>query len=117
MRHALLAGASVVALALAALQPASAQDATWLTNPRSGDFNTDANWTPATAPTGTAFFNTSSVTALSLSSWTTTVGGFPFNAGASSYSLTDSSSLIFNGAGIVINGGNLASCQNLLENL
>src|SRR5437899_5111596 len=99
----LFAGTALVALAL----PAAAQDATWSTTPGSGDFNTGANWTPAAVPTGTAFFGTSSTTALSFAS-NTTVGGWTFNAGASAYNFTISPlvrTLTFNGAGIVINGG------------
>ena len=108
-RHALLAGASLLALALA--QPAKAQDATWLNAPGSGDFNTSANWTPATVPTGTAFFGTSGVTALSFSGLTA-LGGWTFNAGASNYGFTNGQALIFNGAGIVINGGSATIINN-----
>jgi hypothetical protein len=54
MRAHLLTTTAAVAL-LAAL-PARAQDATWSTAPGSSNFNTAANWTPATVPTGTAFF-------------------------------------------------------------
>src|ERR1700712_1277565 len=103
MRHLLLASASLLALALA--QPAKAQDATWLVNPGSGDFTTGANWNPGT-PSGTAFFDTSSVTALSLSS-TISLGGFTFNPGASNYSLTNGVQLFFTGAGIDVQGGSL----------
>jgi autotransporter-associated beta strand protein len=98
------------ALLLAAL-PAAAQDATWnnpatVAGPVAGtfDFNTAANWTPATVPTGTAFFGTSSTTALSFST-NTSIGGWTLNAGASNYTFTDGQNLNFTGAGIVINGG------------
>ncbi|MBR0753908.1 autotransporter domain-containing protein [Bradyrhizobium jicamae] len=111
-RHTLLAGASVVALALAAMQPAAAQDATWLANPGSADFNDAANWTPATVPSGTATFGTSATTTLSFSSSFTTIGGFTLNAGASSYTLTNDQTLAINGAGIVVNGGSLAITNN-----
>jgi autotransporter-associated beta strand protein len=98
-----------VALALAAIvlttTAARSQDATWLANPGSGDFDTSTNWTPATVPTGTAFFGTSAVTGLSFSAATTTIGGWTFNAGASNYTFTNGQDLVFNGAGIVINGG------------
>ncbi|MGX4802422.1 autotransporter outer membrane beta-barrel domain-containing protein [Bradyrhizobium guangdongense] len=83
---------------------AQAQDATWLTNPGSGDFNTATNWTPAAVPTGTAFFNTSNATALSFAG-DTTIGGLTFNPGASNYTFTNNHDLMFDGAGIVINGG------------
>src|SRR5438128_546058 len=91
---------------------AYAQDATWLTNPASGDFNSAPNWTPATVPTGTAFFGPSTVTSLSFSG-DTTLGGFTFNAGAPAYSFqvggTGPMSLTFNGAGIVNNSLNAPS--------
>src|SRR5262245_16987939 len=94
--------ALVAGLTLGTVQ-AQAQNATWLLNPGTGNFNTDANWTPATVPTGTAFFGASNTTALSFSA-NTTVGGWTFNAGAPAYTFTTSNLLDFNGAGIVING-------------
>jgi hypothetical protein len=44
---------TTAAVALPAAMPAYAQDATWLLNPATADFNTASNWTPATVPTGT----------------------------------------------------------------
>ena len=44
---------------------ARAQDATWLANPGSGDFNDAPNWSTGAVPTGTAFFDTSNTTNLS----------------------------------------------------
>src|SRR5262245_355891 len=97
--------------------PMRAQDATWLQNPGSGDYNTAANWSPASVPTGTAFFGTSAITALSISApaRNTTVGGWTFNAGASNYTFTVDNSgqvLVFTGAGIVINGGSATITDN-----
>ena len=92
------------ALCLASALPAAAQNATWNSAPGSGDFNTAANWDTGTVPTGTAFFGTSSMTALSFSS-ATTVGGWTFNALSSAYTFTNSQSLSFTGAGIDIQGG------------
>ena len=109
-RVALLAGTALVAAALA-VGPATAQDATWLLNPGSGDFNTGPNWNPALVPTGTAFFGTSNTTALSFSA-ATTVGGWTFNAGASAYTFTNGQFLTFNGAGIVVNGGSATITNN-----
>ena len=40
--------------AVAAVGPARAQNATWQTNPGSGDFYDPNNWSPASVPTGTA---------------------------------------------------------------
>jgi autotransporter-associated beta strand protein len=86
---------------------ACAQDATWLANPSSGIYNASANWFPATIPTGTAFFGVSNITGLTFSD-DATVGGWTFNAGASAYSFSNNHILVFNGAGIVINGGSAA---------
>ena len=102
---ALLGCATLVAAAL----PAAAQDATW--TPGTGDFNTPGNWTPATVPTGTAFFGTASTTTLSFSA-TTALGGWTFNAGASNYTFNNTQSVSFTGAGIVINGGSATITNN-----
>ena len=93
---------------------ASAQDATRLSTPGTADFNTAGNWNPAAVPTGTAFFGLSNSTTLSFSALNTTIGGFTFNAGASSYnfSLGTNPTLTFTGAGIVVNGGAAAFANN-----
>jgi autotransporter-associated beta strand protein len=93
---------------------ASAQDATWLSSPGTADFNTAGNWNPATVPTGTASFGFSNSITLSFSAPSTTIGGFTFNAGASSYtfSLGINPTLTFTGAGIVVNGGAAAFANN-----
>src|SRR5882757_8660490 len=74
-----LVGSAMLVAAPAAL----AQDATWLTNPGSGDFNTPTNWT-AGVPTGIASFGTSSTTALTFSA-SRNLDGFTFNSGAPAY--------------------------------
>ncbi|MDO9414384.1 MAG: autotransporter domain-containing protein [Pseudolabrys sp.] len=105
-RAALLASSM---LTLAAL-PAAAQDATWLANPGSGDINTGSNWDTGTVPTGTAFFGSSTTTALTLNTPSATFGGLTFNAGASNYTITAAYPTWweFVGAGIVVNGGSVA---------
>jgi uncharacterized protein with beta-barrel porin domain len=103
---------TTAAVALLAAMPARAQDATWSTTPGSSDFNTAGNWTPATVPTGTAFFGASTITALTFNSGAVnSLGGFTFNAGAPAYSFTlaPASSLTFTGAGIVNNSSNAPS--------
>jgi subtilase-type serine protease len=95
---ALLAGVYLFAVS------AHAQNATWLANPTTNDFNTATNWSPPTVPAGTAFFDTSTRTGVTFST-TTTVGGFTFNAGAPAYSFTPDD-LTFSGAGIVNNSSN-----------
>ncbi len=92
---------------LAAPMPAQAQNATWLFSPGTSDYNTAASWSPATVPTGTAFFNATTVPALTVTGGTTTnVGGWTFNSGAPAYTfIVGPGRLNFNGAGIVINAG------------
>lgn len=109
IRHALLAGAVLVALTL----PAAAQDATWLLNPGSSDFNTATNWTPATVPTGTATFDNSNTTNLSFSTGTI-IGGWTFDVGASDYTFDVAGSVTFTGAGIAINGGSATITSDTL---
>jgi hypothetical protein len=75
---ALLAGLSLSAVA------AHAQDATWNLN-GTGDFNTGANWTPATVPTGTAIFGVSNQNNVTFSATTSNINSWTFNAGASNY--------------------------------
>jgi len=109
MRAHLLTTTAAVAL-LAAL-PARAQDATWSTAPGSSNFNTAANWTPATVPTGTAFFGASNTTSIAFQAFTTTsVGTLQFNPGAPAYSFTTennfSTSISITGTGIVNNSSN-----------
>jgi hypothetical protein len=88
----------------AVVTPARAQ--TWSTTPGSADYNTATNWTPATVPTGTAFFGATNVPNLTFSSFATSVGGWTFNAGAPAYTFTlGANVLVFNGAGIEINAG------------
>jgi autotransporter-associated beta strand protein len=104
--------ATTAAVALLGAMPARAQDATWSTAPGSSDFNTAANWTPATVPTGTAFFGASTITGLTFNPGAVnSLGGFTFNAGAPAYSftLTSASTLTFVGAGIVNNSSNAPS--------
>ena len=61
-------------------------------------------------PTGTAFFDTSATTSLSIG--TATVGGWTFNAGASNYDFTNSGIFEFSGAGIAVNGGSATITNN-----
>jgi autotransporter-associated beta strand protein len=85
--------------------------AIWDHNPGSNDWNTAANWTPATVPNGpsdTAFFDLSNTTALSISA-NTEVNGIVFdsNAGLNPYTITASPgfTLTISGVGITNNSG------------
>jgi autotransporter-associated beta strand protein len=86
---------------------AFAQDATWLANPGSGNFNSAANWTPATVPTGFAAFGNSSITTLTFSG-SRNLDGFVFDAGAPAYTfnLTGGFGVVFHTDGIVNNSAN-----------
>jgi autotransporter-associated beta strand protein len=95
----------VPALLAASPMAALAQDATWLANPPTNQFNSAPNWT-AGVPTGTATFDASTTTAISLAPGAVTIGGFQFDAGAPAYSFTGTSGLTFTGTGIVNNSAN-----------
>jgi outer membrane autotransporter protein len=86
---------------------ALAQDATWLTNPADGNFNSGANWNPASVPTGRATFSSSNTTLI------TNVGGalaeILFDATAPAYTLkVDNSVLGLNGGGGIVNNSSQA---------
>jgi len=89
--------------------PAFAGSAQWDLSPGSGDWNTAANWTPMTVPNGsgdTATFATSNTTGVSISA-NTEVNGIVFNAGASAFTITASTTftLTLSGTGITNNSG------------
>lgn len=105
LRFLLLTG---TALSLGAVTSAQAQDATWLAAPGTNEFSTGTNWSTNTVPSGTGFFDTSTVLGIT-NSGNTSLGGITFNAGASSYTITNTATfpnaLTFTGAGIVNNSG------------
>src|ERR1700756_1638860 len=85
-----------------------AGSATWNLSPGTGDWDTNANWTPNTGfPNGasdTATFATSNTTGVSISA-NTTVAGITFNSGASAFTITVNpvESLTIQGTGIANN--------------
>jgi autotransporter-associated beta strand protein len=88
------------------------QNATWLLAPGSSDFDTAANWTPATVPTGTANFGASNTTSITFSSGTF-IDTLQFNAGAPAYSFGVSGSFLeMTGTGIVNNSSNAPTINN-----
>ena len=109
-RRAWLPSSTLLASALFAVAaPALAQDATWLLNPSSGDWDTAANWSPATVPTGTATFGASTTTSLTFPAlYLFSVGTIQLNADAPAYlfNLSGGSSLRLTGVGIANNSGN-----------
>lgn len=111
----------IVALIVAA-RTLHAGSATWNLNPTSNDWNTAANWTPATIPNSEsdvatfAVSNTTSVICADSPDGVfanTYVGGIVFAGGASAYAITITPSanviwpslIVFYGAGITNNSG------------
>jgi hypothetical protein len=95
---------------------ASAGSATWKLTPTSNDWNTAANWTPATVPNGSAdvaTFDASNTSGISLAS-AVTENSMVFSSGASPFTLTASTvTLTIGGTGIVNNSG---GTQNFVAN-
>ena len=97
-------------LTLGNLTSSLAGSATWILNPATGNWNTAANWNPATVPNGlsdVATFAVSNVTDVSLSS-SVTLNGIVFQAGASEFTITSPSAFatfLINGAGVTNNSG------------
>jgi hypothetical protein len=79
--------------------------ATWLASPATNDWNTASNWTPATVPINTAFFDASNTTSLSFSAATTSIDAMQFNPGAPAYtfSIGAGQTLTISGQGIINN--------------
>ena len=89
--------------------PAFAGSATWNLNPTSGEWNTAANWTPATVPSGLndiATFAVSNTTSVPPSD-RVQVRGINFVAGASAFTITiiAQRSFTFIGGGITNDSG------------
>ena len=100
----------LAAILLAFASPCLADSsAVWNLNPTSGNWNTAANWTPATVPggvTGTARFGVSNVTQVSNSSFVA-IGTISFSREASAFTITGtpSNGISFVGQGIVNDSG------------
>jgi autotransporter-associated beta strand protein len=79
----------VTTLLVLLTQLALAGSSTWNLNPTSNDWNTAANWTPATVPhlpADTATFGLSNLTSVSLQT-AITISGITFNSGASPFTI------------------------------
>src|SRR5438874_13841076 len=84
--------AMILAFLLCALGAVYADSATWNLNPISNDWNTAANWTPATVPNGpndVATFGVSSTTDVSITA-SIEVNSIVFSPGASAFIITPS---------------------------
>jgi autotransporter-associated beta strand protein len=98
-----------IILSLTLVIHAYAGSATWNLNPATNDWNTAANWTPATVPNGPAdiaTFDLSNTTDVSISA-STLVDSIIFNLGASAFTITGEigTSLTVSGEGVVNNSG------------
>ncbi len=96
---------------LVGAQTIRAGSATWSLNPVSSDWNTAANWSPATVPNGPAdpaTFDVSNTTGVSLSA-TTEVSEIVFNPGASAYTIRapkkQQTGLTISGRGVINRSG------------
>ena len=100
----------LIILSLGFVMNAQAGSATWNLNPTSEDWNTAANWTPATVPNGLsdiATFAGSNTTDVSLSS-SVTLNGVTFETGASMFTINSPSPFaifLINGVGVINNSG------------
>ena len=95
----------ILALLIAMQTTLLAGSATWDLSPTSNDWNTAANWTPATVPdeeADVATFGVSDVTNISVST-STILGGITFDSGASIYTIVADFSI--RGVGITNNSG------------
>jgi outer membrane autotransporter protein len=90
---------------------AQAQDAMWSATPGSNLWDTAANWSPATVPTGTASFGPSNTTTIQfLPTSSTSIGTLKFNPGAPAYTFTEFppffTSIRITGLGVVNDSSN-----------
>ena len=122
LRETLTAALLPALLLLFTVHSGQAGSATWNLNPTSGDWNTAANWTPATVPNAvndTATFGTSNTTNVTLSALTT-LDGITFDPGASGFTIDGARQTVkIMGAGVTNNSGvtqNFASAYNLSFN-
>ena len=117
MRSPILSCAIILTLSLGALSTIHADSATWNLHPTSGDWDTAANWTPATVPNGPAdiaTFSTTSRSTVSLVNVQIEVASLIFDTAATNYTITVGvhnnvarGELTIGDAGIVNNSGKL----------
>ena len=101
---------ALTALFCANVSLARAGSATWQQNPTTGNWNTPANWTPATVPNGpsdVASFSESTQTNVSVTSGIT-LDSIVFQPDASPFTISSASefaTILINGAGVINNSG------------
>lgn len=110
MKSPLVCCSIILTLSLAALSAAYAGSATWNLNPSSGDWNTAANWTPATVPNGAsniATFDVSTTIDVLLTA-AITLNGIVYTPAASAFSVnTNLNGMIISGRGITNDSANI----------
>src|SRR5689334_92643 len=94
-----------------------AGSATWNLNPTSSNWNTAANWTPATvpnSPSDIATFAVSNTTGITLAPFDLLTANVVFSPGASAFTITGAtgSDLDFGVTGITNNSGNTQTFVN-----
>src|SRR5437762_2319009 len=118
MKASIFPCAIVLTVALGALNAVYADSATWNLNPTSGDWTTAGNWTPATVPNGpsdTATFASSTITGVS-DSLNTEVNGIVFNAGASAFTITITTTPTFSPT-FTISGVGITNNSGIMQNI
>ena len=113
-RRLVLAGTALAGALTLSPGLALAQNATW-SGSASGNWNTNANWVPASVPTGTATFDATGLTQAVTVTADASINTMLFSAGAPTYSYTINAGVTFDilGAGIV---NNSANAPNFLNN-
>ena len=120
MKSPILSCAISLMLSLGALNAAYADSATWTLNPISSDWNTAANWTPATVPNGpndVATFAGSTVTGLKFSAVMTEVAEIVFNPGARSFKISADGKLAQTYVFLTISGAGITNNSGVTQNL
>ena len=116
MRTFVVLAAALLALLLCASNQVFADSATWNLNPISGDWNTAANWTPNAVPTGTATFDVSNTTDISVS-LTADIGSIVFNPAASAFTIRTDPAVRQNSVNFNITGLGVINNSGITQNL
>jgi autotransporter-associated beta strand protein len=116
----ILPSAMILTLAFGSLSAVYADSATWNLHPTSNDWNTAANWTPATAPNGpsdVATFARSSTKSLEFSAAMTEVAEIVFSPGANSFKISVDPILAQTVVYLTISGAGITNSSGVMQNL
>ena len=95
---------------------ALASDATWGLSPTSNDWGTADNWTPSMVPTGTATFDISNTTHLSVAE-DRSVDSLVFNPGASAFTIKTEPALHRSAVTFSITGAGFINNSGITQNI